>query len=281
MLTLTQIIILAIIQGVAELLPVSSSAHVIVVEKLMGLDPSAPEMTFLLVMLHTGTMFAVLVYFWRRWMKLNLQFFKNVIWATFATGVLGLSLKFIIEKLILARMWGESKAEIEHLFGSLPLIACALFLVGIFILVAGILEKSDSHAELTTKKSLLIGIVQGICLPFRGFSRSGATISTGLLTGISRELAESFSFALAVVITPAAIFLELRRLMKAMALSPELNTQMMHLLTPGLLGMAFSFLAGLVALHWLSNWLEKGRWKYFGIYCIVAAGGVLVVNATL
>ena len=62
-----QVLILALIQGACELLPVSSSAHVIAAEKLMGLDPSSPEMTMLLVMLHTGTMFAVIVYFWRRW----------------------------------------------------------------------------------------------------------------------------------------------------------------------------------------------------------------------
>ncbi len=63
------VIILAIVQGLAELLPVSSSAHVVVAEKLMGLDPSSPEMTLLLVMLHTGTMFAVIVYFWNQWKK--------------------------------------------------------------------------------------------------------------------------------------------------------------------------------------------------------------------
>ena len=62
-----QILILGIVQGAAELLPVSSSAHVIIAEKLMGLDPSSPEMTFLLVMLHTGTMFAVIAYFWKSW----------------------------------------------------------------------------------------------------------------------------------------------------------------------------------------------------------------------
>ena len=72
-LNLIQILILAAIQGAAELLPVSSSAHVIVAEKLMGLNPSSPEMTFLLVMLHTGTMFAVLVYFWKRWLRLLSQ----------------------------------------------------------------------------------------------------------------------------------------------------------------------------------------------------------------
>ncbi len=67
--TLLHIVILAIVQGLAELLPVSSSAHVVVSEKLMGLDPSSPQMTLVLVMLHTGTMFAVIVYFWKQWMK--------------------------------------------------------------------------------------------------------------------------------------------------------------------------------------------------------------------
>src|SRR6202167_5116810 len=69
MLNYIQILILAIIQGLCELLPVSSSAHVIAAEKLMHLDPKSPEMTMLLVMLHTGTMFAVIVYFWKGWWK--------------------------------------------------------------------------------------------------------------------------------------------------------------------------------------------------------------------
>lgn len=67
--TLLQILFLGIVQGAAELLPVSSSAHVIVAEKLLGLDPSSPSMTFLLVMLHTGTMVAVILYFWNAWKR--------------------------------------------------------------------------------------------------------------------------------------------------------------------------------------------------------------------
>ena len=70
---LLHVVILAIVQGLAELLPVSSSAHVVVAEKLMGLDPTSPEMTLLLVMLHTGTMFAVIVYFWKQWMSTYFQ----------------------------------------------------------------------------------------------------------------------------------------------------------------------------------------------------------------
>src|SRR5438445_12596377 len=103
--SLLKVIVLAVVQGLAELLPVSSSAHVVVAEKLMGLDPSDPRMTLLLVMLHTGTMFAVIAYFWKEWKQTyfsSSDAFKRVairvIWATLLTGVIGLALKKIIEK---------------------------------------------------------------------------------------------------------------------------------------------------------------------------------------
>src|SRR5277367_5162727 len=101
------VIILAIVQGLAELLPVSSSAHVVVAEKLMGLDPSAPDMTLLLVMLHTGTMFAVIVYFWRQWMKAYFDSMANftrfagrVIVATLLTGIVGEGIIKVLEKTV-------------------------------------------------------------------------------------------------------------------------------------------------------------------------------------
>ncbi|MEO6847384.1 MAG: undecaprenyl-diphosphate phosphatase [Chthoniobacterales bacterium] len=278
-LTLLQIIILGLVQGAAELLPVSSSAHVIVAEKLMRLDPSSPEMTFLLVMLHTGTMFAVIVYFWKAWRESYFSsaegfknIFKTVVVATGFTLALGFVLKKIIEKIL---SHGGSKGEVEQLFSRLPLIAAALAAVGVLIIISAMRVKNRSagKSSVTLFDSICIGIMQAICLPFRGFSRSGATISTGLLLGISRRAAEEFSFALAVVLTPAAIAHEGLRLIKAHVhisgpggLAP--------LFLPGLLGMICSFVSGLVALWLLSSWLEKGRWGFFGYYCIIAAGVV-------
>jgi undecaprenyl-diphosphatase len=276
-----QILILAVIQGAAELLPVSSSAHVIVAEKFMGLDPSAPEMTFLLVMLHTGTMFAVLLYFWPRWKKWKSDFLKMAILATAVTGVLGLSLKKFIEKVILGYLLGESKGEIEHLFKSLPLISFSLFLAGSIILIAGLKENKAGKNEVTPKNSILIGFVQGLCLPFRGFSRSGATISAAMLSGISRALAEDFSFVLAVLLTPPVILHELQRLLEASGSGQMSANEVGSLLLPGLIGAVFSFGAGLLALRWLSAWLEQGKWKYFGIYCFAASATVLTLNFTV
>jgi undecaprenyl-diphosphatase len=276
------IAILAVIQGFAELLPVSSSAHVIVAEKLMGLDPSSPEMTFLLVMLHTGTMFAVILYFWPRW---KARFAASgagrdamiaaLFAATAATGVVGLALKKLIEKVF---MRGSAKAEIETLFSNLPLVAGALSAAGLLIIWAGREEKPEQ--PLTTGRAVHVGIMQGLCLPFRGFSRSGATISAAMLCGIPRALAEDFSFALAVLLTPPVIFLETHRLMKAAAAAGR-PAFAASLFVPGLMGMAFSFAAGLLALRWLSNWLERGRWSYFGWYCLAASAGVLGAAAWL
>src|ERR1035438_10247538 len=217
--TLFQILVLAIIQGAAELLPVSSSAHVIVAEKLMGLDPTTPEMTLLLVMLHTGTMFAVIFYFWKSWKesffsskKVFLDSLKFIVAATVVTGIVGLTLKFLIEKFF---MRDVPHAEIEQLFGNMNLISVSLATVGLLILVAGIKNRVAAEKEqaLELKESIYVGAVQGICLPFRGFSRSGATISTGLLLGISRRKIEEFSFALAVVLTPPIIVREVLRLL--------------------------------------------------------------------
>jgi undecaprenyl-diphosphatase len=281
MLNYFQILILALIQGAAELLPVSSSAHVIAVEKLMNLDPSSPEMTMLLVMLHTGTMFAVIVYFWKGWKRDYFASGGQIQWfaiqiaiATICTGVIGYGLKIVIEKVF---MRGTPHAEVEDLFNNLPLIAGALTAVGLLIIYAGWREqKSPRHSEIQPQHSFWIGIVQGICLPFRGFSRSGSTISTGLILGLPKQKLEEFSFALAVVLTPPIIAKEALRLLKTHALSG--SDSLLHLFLPSLVGMVFSFAAGLLALKWLSRWLEGGRWKFFGFYCLIAAAGVLLIH---
>ena len=278
-----QILILGLVQGAAELLPVSSSAHVIVVEKLMGLDASSPEMTFLLVMLHTGTMFAVIVYFWNAW---RLSYFssaevfwktvKQVIAATVLTAIIGLALQQVIEKVFLK---GSPNTDVETLFSQLPLIGGALLAVGLLIIVSGLREPSRLAAkDVSTIAASWIGAVQGLCLPFRGFSRSGATISTGLLLGVGKRRMEEFSFALAVVITPPVIVREFWRLIKA---HPEVTKadHLVPLALPGIIGMVASFVAGLLALRLLSRWLETGRWKLFGVYCILFAVVVFALAA--
>jgi undecaprenyl-diphosphatase len=288
--SLLKVLILAIVQGLAELLPVSSSAHVVVAEKLMHLDPSSPEMTLILVMLHTGTMFAVIVYFWNQWKRAYFstsdafkRFAIRAIWATALTGIIA-HLAFP----------GAPKAQIEDLFGRLDLVAYALFVVGLIILWAGMKERSAETARtnayeraatrsgdnVTFAQAGWIGAIQGLSLPFRGFSRSGSTISAGLIAGANRERAERFSFALAVILTPAVVGRETLRLLHAAHEAKALGTPLdLHgSIVAALLGMVFAFIAGLAALRWLSSWLESGKWYLFGIYCLVASGVVFYLH---
>lgn len=307
-----KVLILAIVQGLAELLPVSSSAHVVVAEKLLGLDPSAPEMTLLLVMLHTGTMFAVIAFFWKQWKRTYFvsadafkRFLIRAIWATALTAVIGYPIIHVIEHHERTRMLETAvsstavpcsygKADVEALFSRLDLIAPALLAAGLLILWAGMKERgksplanlsyeraaSRSGENVTFKQAGWMGAVQGLCLPFRGFSRSGATISTGLLTGAERSRAERFSFALAVILTPPALAREAWRVFRAAHdATPGCHPADLHSsFAAGALGMLLSFVAGLAALRWLSSWLENGRWYLFGIYCLVASGVVFYLH---
>ncbi len=274
-----RILLLAVIQGAAELLPVSSSAHVILAQKLMGLDPSSPAMVFLLIMLHTGTMFAVIAYFWKDWKTTFTQgppgagrrFVMMIMVATAATGILGLGLQYLIERVVLEKVLGQPQGEVEQLFKSLPLIGAALTAAGILILASSRFDRAGQEGELTPASATWIGLVQGLCLPFRGFSRSGATISVGLMSGLARKRAEEFSFALAVVLTPPLIVRQTWKLLK----SPEAaDAPLFALLLPGVVGMVLAFFSGLVALKLLSVALERGRWAVFGAYCLVFAAVV-------
>jgi undecaprenyl-diphosphatase len=296
--SLLKVLVLAIVQGLAELLPVSSSAHVVVAEKLMHLDPSSPEMTLILVMLHTGTMFAVIVYFWNQWKRAYFyaedafkRFAIRAVWATVLTAVIGYPLQKLVAHLAFP---GAPKAQIEDLFGRLDIVAAALFVVGLLILWAGMKGRdAEAHATNAYERSISrsgdnvtfsqagwMGAVQGICLPFRGFSRSGATISTGLLTGANRERAERFSFALAVIITPIVIAREVSRLLQKAheAAASGAPVDLHGTAVAAVFGMVFSFIAGLAALRWLSAWLESGKWYLFGIYCLLASAVVFYLH---
>jgi undecaprenyl-diphosphatase len=236
-------------------------------------------------MLHTGTMFAVIVYFWQKWRSTYWQsaaafkkFAGLLTLASALTGVVAEAIIKIIEKTLYR---GVPHAQIEDLFSHLELIAPALALAGVLILIAGILDKRSPKTraeinDLNLRQAGLIGAVQGLCLPFRGFSRSGATISARILAGVPKSRAETFSFALAVVLTPPVVARETMRLIQAEHVSGTANLASM--IFSSLVGSVLAFFVGLLALRWLSQWLEGGRWYLFGIYCLVAAAAVAVLR---
>lgn len=284
---LIYVVILAAVQGLTELLPVSSSAHVIVTAELLHIDMTKPANSLLLVMLHTGTMFAVVVYFWHQWVdtffsswKAFYRFARMVFVASFFSGVVAVPLILLVEHIL---SHGNHHAVIEALFHKLNWIAPALAVVGILILWAGLREARNPQSksngkprDVNWRQAIVMGLVQGIAIPFRGFSRSGSTISSGLLADGDRAPIESFSFAMVVAITPLAIARELYRLFRADARA-GIHINLAIALAPSLLGMVCAFFAGLLALKWLSHWLEQGRWYLFGIYCLAASAVVAVL----
>jgi undecaprenyl-diphosphatase len=231
----------------------------------------------------------VITYFWKQWRATyfsSAAAFKTIavrlVVATAITGIIGEAIIKVIEKTALR---GLPHSEIEDLFGHLELIAPALAAAGVLILVAGLRERRlrrgslPDSGEISLAGAGIIGAVQGLCLPFRGFSRSGATISTGMLIGVSKPRAERFSFALAVVLTPAVVAREALRLVHAppgAATAAQGSLQSVALLS--VFGAVLAFIAGLLALKWLSRWLESGQWYLFGVYCLVAAAGVALLH---
>jgi undecaprenyl-diphosphatase len=271
--TLLNVLLLAVVQGLCELLPVSSSAHVILAERLLGLDPTAPAMTWLLVMLHTGTMFAVIAYFWKSWRTTyfaSAQEFRHnglrIVLATAATGVVGLALLEVIKRVFVK---DSASFEVEQLFGNPIIMSTGLATAGLLILYSAWRSRVAGDKTLSIGQAVSIGAVQGLCLPFRGLSRSGATISTGLALGLARSRAEEFSFALAVVLTPAVVAKEGWRIYKTPLVAG--SSGLWPVVWPSHLGMVLSFGAGLLALRWLTRWLEQDRWHWFGIYCLIVA----------
>lgn len=283
-----QLILLAFIQGITELLPISSSGHVIVVAKLFGIDPTKPEMIFLVVMLHTGTMLATICFYWQSWRniffaskKICIRSMKLIVLATALTGCFGLTIKFFIEKIICSQI---PNVEIEMIFGNLTLISISLASVGLLIIYSGLKKQTSNNNNnndriITKFEACLIGSIQGICLPFRGFSRSGATISTGLIIGIPKNTIENFSFALSVALTPPIIIRAYMRLYtanNAALLSSSIDIS--NLIIQSTIGIIISFTVGILALKWLSAWLENGRWYIFGIYCLCASIVVISIK---
>jgi undecaprenyl-diphosphatase len=225
-------------------------------------------------------MFAVIAYFWKQWRRTffsGMEEFKSFAWraivATFVTAVVGEILVKIIEHTIFK---GVPHAQVEDLFSRLDIIAPALFAAGLLILIAGLRQSPNSASrlasEITTTEATVIGGVQGLCLPFRGFSRSGSTISAAMLIGVPKARAEAFSFALAVILTPPVVVREVLRLRHVA------QGSFGQAALPSLLGALFSFFAGLLALRWLSSWLERGCWYYFGIYCLCASVVVFLLH---
>jgi undecaprenyl-diphosphatase len=254
--TLPVLLLLAVVQGIAEFLPISSSGHLIVLGNWLGGTKGAlPDLNDVNIVLHLGTLGSILAFYWRRILKL-LTDDRRVIWlmfiGTLPAIVVGLPLKLMFERLL------ES-----------PLVAGVLFpLTGIVMLwTTSRTPGKTEYRELTWRDALFIGCCQAAAI-LPGLSRSGSTIAAGLHRDLNRSSAATFSFLLAIPAILGAGVLEGLDMWKDGGPQTPLNWL--------LIGTAVSFVVGLGALWLLNRWLQSGRIHLFAWYCI--ALGIVVVG---
>jgi undecaprenyl-diphosphatase len=248
-------IILGIVQGAGEFLPISSSAHLILAPWIFHFPD--PGLSFD-VALHTGTLLAVVLYFWRDWMeifkfaffpkvKLSEQFLKfnfrnEMLWLLVLATIPG----------VLAGYFLESKAE--TIFRSPLLIAFTLSFVGLILYLVDKYHKHRKNIdEISWRDSLLIGLSQAVAI-IPGVSRSGATITTGLAMGLNRRAAARFSFLLSTPIIFGAALVKMPHLLQ--------NGLDIHLI----IGMLSAAVSGYLAIKYLLKFIEKTSYAIFFWY---------------
>ncbi|HDL02758.1 MAG TPA: undecaprenyl-diphosphate phosphatase [candidate division Zixibacteria bacterium] len=241
-------IILGLIQGLTEFLPVSSSGHLVLGKYLLGAEMSG--IVFELAV-HFGTLMSVLIYFRKRVLRLVQSIYTPSLMAE-RKMILYLILG-MIPAVIIALIF---KDQIESVF-SAPL-AAAIFLVvtGIILILTAAFEKG--LGKIDAPRSLLIGFAQALAI-LPGISRSGMTISAGLFTGVKPIEAAEYSFLLSIPAIIGAIIFQAK----------EIVAVDKSLISHYLVGAAVAFLSGLFAVYLLLDLIRKGKFKYFGIYCIL------------
>jgi undecaprenyl-diphosphatase len=228
---------LGIIQGLTEFLPVSSSGHLVILQSLIP-GFSQPGVLFD-VYLHFGSLLAVLLYYYKRILKLDFNYLKIIVLASIPAAILGFLLK----------------DSIDAIFQSTKLVGVALIVTGVMNL------KTDNNKEgdekINIKNGLFIGLFQAFAI-LPGISRSGSTIFAGTLSGLKKEKAAEFSFLLSVPVILGANILEIFK---------NRSENLINL--NYIVGIICSFIFGFICLKILLNILNKGKFKYFGYYCIL------------
>ena len=265
-------IILGIVQGLTEFLPVSSSAHLNIFPWLFNWGEMGESFD---LALHVGTLIALIVFFFKDWTKLFKAGYKQVVkkekttegrlfWciviSTIIAGISSLVLDKISEKIIevISGAFAVPELQIEMI-----LIAVALIVMGIVLYIVDKKAKSKKqYKDITFKDSLLIACSQAVAAAFPGVSRSGITMTVARAQGIDRESSARFSFLLSAPIVAAAALVKL----------------MYFTFDPALiLGILASFLVGFFVIKFLLNFLKKGSFKVFAIYRIVLGAIVIIV----
>ncbi len=244
MLTHFASLILGLVEGFTEFLPISSTAHLILASRLLGLDQSAVVKSFE-ISIQSGAMLAVIVFYWRKF--LDIEMLKRIVAAFIPTAIIGLLLYKVVK---------------SYFLGNMTVVLLALGIGGIIlILFERFIKKKEAFGDMRSmsyKDAMLIGVAQAVAV-IPGVSRSAATIVGGMLLGMSREAIVEFSFLLAVPTILAATGLDFIKNIH------EFGAGQMGNLA---IGFVVSFVAALVSIQFLLSFIRKHSFERFGIYRI-------------
>jgi undecaprenyl-diphosphatase len=250
-----QIIILAVVQGIAEFLPISSSGHLVILGALLGELSESPTLE---IILHAGTLGSILVVFWGRIVSLlrsDVRVIPLLVIGTIPAAVIGMTIKLAFPQIMRS-----------------PLLAGVMLLVtGVMLIFLGRLKPRDGeYRSLSWLGAFLVGCFQAFAI-LPGISRSGSTILGGRLMGLKNDDSVTFSFLLAIPAILGATVLTLRDLWKNHEAGLPVSYSPLELLA----GAAISFVVGIFALHWLIGWSRQDRLHWFAWWCIPA--GLLTI----
>ena len=273
-----QTVIIAIVEGLTEFLPVSSTGHMIITQNLLGVPQGDPFVHAFTFIIQFGAILSVVCLYWRRFFQLDntpapegsttLQKLKNrfyFYWLLFVGLVPAMVIGLLAKK----------SGLLDWLLDSVLVVAIMLVVGGVFMLYCDRLFNKGSEAnKVNEKRAFRIGVFQCISV-IPGVSRSMATIVGGMTQGLTRQRAAEFSFFLAVPTMAGATLLDLLDLMKE-----DASWATAHNITMLLLGCVVAFVVALLAMKWFVAFLTKYGFKAFGIYRIIVGGIILVMLLT-
>ena len=258
--------LLGIIQGLTEFIPVSSTAHLLIGQKILGI-PSSDAMFSFLVIVQLGTIVSLIVYFWKDLRRLVLAFFAK----PFSTQENKLGWYIIIATVPALLAGYLLKSVVQALF-TIPLLEAAIRLIitSAILLLAEWLGKHNRSLEtMNWLDALIIGLFQVIAV-FPGASRSGTTISAGMFRGLDRKAAARFAFLMSIPVMLAAGSYQLLDVIKM----PDLA----GFLLPTLVGFVVAAIVGWLAVRWLLGYLNKHSLNIFAAYCAILGAVCLVLS---
>lgn len=259
-----QALILGIIQGLTEYLPVSSSGHLAIGQAFFGMDNGEENLMFT-VAVHVATVLSTLVVLWREieWlfkgvvkceMNAETKYLLNIVVSMIPVGIVGLFFK----------------DQVEEAFGSGLLLVGFCLLITASLLIFSYYSRPRKKEHISWKDALIIGIAQAVAV-LPGVSRSGSTIATGIMLGNKKEQLAQFSFLMVIPPILGEALLDVLKAMKGEAVMGSIEV------LPLIVGFLAAFLSGCLACKMMINLVKRGKLIYFGVYCAILGSLVILM----